>query len=290
MEKQAKPSGTFIRDIENLKTLFSRNKIKIFGIGAYPSTRSEIRPLIDDSEIICANQTGEFASVSQKIKVSCFRIKNRLSSLYPVQNPEEILSKKSVIAHIRKNSAGKRIGIYIYKPSLKIEKICRANGWILIANRISVFDKLAGKDEACRIFQKIGKNRDFQTVPLNSLEKKLPGLFSRFGDKIVLQFPREGGGRGTFFFRREDSKNISSEIAKKRKGSEIKNFSNRVLVNAYIKGPSLSISGCITKSNGILCDSLRYQLIDIAEAKKINSAGVFCGNDWTLAKNIPAFL
>ncbi len=290
MAKNVKPTDTLIRNIENIKTLFTENKVKVFGIGAYPSTRSEIRPLLDDFEIICANKTGEFASVSRKVKVSCFRVKTGRLNPYPVQNPEEILLKRSVITHIRKNSTGKRVGIYIYKPSQKIEKICRANGWTMVANRNSVFDKLAGKDESYRVFQKAGIKREFQAVPLKSLEKKLPGIFSRFGNKIVLQFPREGGGRGTFFFHRGDLKKINSEITKRIKAAEIKNLSKSVLVSKYIEGPSLSISGCITRDNGILCDSLRYQLIDIAEAKKIDHAGVFCGNDWTLAKNIPSFL
>lgn len=290
MAKNVPPINTFIRNIEDVKTLFAKNKVKIFGVGAYPSTRSEIRPLIHDFEIICANKTGEFASVIQKVKVSCFRIKNRQMDPYPVQNPEEILSRRTVITHIRKNSTGKKVGIYIYKPSRKIEKLCRTNGWVMIANKNSVFDRLAGKDESYRIFQKIGKRRDFQTVPLKSLEKKLPGIFSRFGDKIVLQFPREGGGRGTFFFHHGDLKKINSEIAERMRAAEINNFSESVLVSKYIKGPSLSISGCITRNSGILCDSLRYQLIDIAEAKKIGHAGVFCGNDWTLAKNIPSSL
>jgi predicted ATP-grasp superfamily ATP-dependent carboligase len=273
-----------IKNIEDIRDLLLENKIKIFGVGAYPSTRSEIWPLVPDYEVICANKTGEYDSVQEKLKVAVFA---KGKTAYPMQKPGMLLSDKRVIGYIKKNAEKKRVGIYYYKPDRGIDQICKKNNWAAIANPSAIFEKLDDKLEFLRIMRKTGIRKDSLIVNAGELEKKLPLIFKKFGKKIVIQLPKEGGGRGTFFFCRKDKDKISGRIREALKSPEIGDKSKDLIASRFVDGPSVSISGCITKDNGILVSSCRYQLTDIREATKVGFSGVFCGNDWSLSQNIP---
>lgn len=273
-----------IKNIEDIKDFLFEHKIKIFGVGSYPSTRSEVWPLVPDYEVICANKTGEYASIKEKLKVAVFA---KDKNAYPMQKPGMILSDKKVINYIKKNAGGKRVGIYCFKPDCDIDRICKKNNWTTIANSSSIFEKLDDKLEFLRIMRKTGIRKDSLIVNTGELDKKLPLIFKKFGNKIVIQLPKEGGGRGTFFFNEKEKNKIPERIKEALKSPEIGTKSRVLIANRFVDGPSVSISGCITKDNGILVSSCRYQLTDIREATKVGFSGVFCGNDWSLSQNIP---
>jgi len=57
-----------------------------------------------------------------------------------------------------------------------------------------------------------------------------------------------------------------------------------VIVAKYIKGPSPSITGCVTR-HGILSTSPQHQLIDIPQLyNPQKGSGLFCGHDWSSSK------
>lgn len=273
-----------IRNFVDIRNLLLKNRIKIFGIGAYPSTRSEIWPFVPNFEVVCANNTGEYDCVKEKIRVAVFA---KGKSVHPLQKPGEILSNKRIVDYIKKTAGEGRVGIYYYKPDRGIDQICKKNNWTAIANPSSIFEKLDDKIEFLKIMREIGIRKNSLIINAGELEKKLSLIFGKLGKKVVIQLPREGGGRGTFFFDEKDRDIITGRIKEALISPEIGNKSDLLIASRFVDGPSVSISGCITRDNGILVSSCRYQLVDIKEATKVGFSGVFCGNDWTLSQNIP---
>ncbi|MEA1926102.1 MAG: ATP-grasp domain-containing protein [Patescibacteria group bacterium] len=280
-----KTSVEKISSITDVKKILAEHNVKIYGIGGLPTTRSEIWPLIDDFELICANKTGEFESVARKVKIKYFQF----SKTKFVKKPDKILSDKKVIRYIKEGSKGKKVGIYVLRPTEKIHEICNKNGWTLIANSEKLYNKLEDRLEFFKILKKIGLDKEFCVLKLSKFEKKIDSLLKKFGNKIVVQFLSGGGGIGTFFITgNEDKRTVIDEIRKRIEIAKNTDKNPKLIVSKFIEGSSVSVSGCVTKDNGILTTHAQYQLIDINESVKgkDDAQGVFCGNDWEYSNRI----
>ena len=277
-----------VSSIEDVRRLLAKNRIKLYGIGGLPATRSEFRFFSKDFEIICANKTGEFDSIAKKIKITCFN-KTKKGTPYPVKKPEALLSDKDVVNFIKHNSEDRKVAICLHQSTEAIEKIGKKNKWKIITNPHCVFDRLDDRLEFYKILEEIDQTRNFFSFKGEKLEKNLDKIFKELGDKIVIQLLRGGGGRGTFFFSKKDRGNIIATIKDRTKISEDELFSQEIIVNKFIDGHQVTVTGCVTRDNGILSSYVQYQLIDIKEAvsAKSDGVGVFCGNDWSLSSDIP---
>lgn len=275
-----------ISSVADVKKILAEHNVKIYGVGGLPITRSEIWPLVDDFELICANKTGEFESVARKVKIKCFQFPRSEF----VKSPEKILSDNKVIRYIKESSKGKKVGIYVLRPTKKTHITCNENGWVLIANSEKLYDKLEDRLEFFEILKKVGLSKEFCVLRLSKFEKKIDSIFKEFGNRIVAQFLSGGGGLGTFFITGNEGKGaVIDEIRKRMEIAKNTDNDPKLVVSKFIEGSSISISGCVTKDNGILTTHVQYQLIDIQESikGKDDAQGVFCGNDWEYSNRIP---
>jgi len=281
--------NNFISNIRDVRELLRKNNVKLFGIGGFPSIRSEIWPLVPDYEVLCANRSGELESVRKNVRVKVFQIRSR-SVPYLVKKPATLLADERVVSHIKSRSMGKRVGIYIYQPSAEAEIICRKNNWVVIGNPIKLYKKLDSRSVFHKILREIGYRKKVFSTNLKRLPNELDNIFKNFGDRVVIQLLDEGGGRGTLFFEKKDKGKIISRIKKRlhliNKGEQ----SPDLIVSRFIDGPAISITGCITRENGILSSFCQFQLVDIPEVTrhKEDATGIFCGHDWSMSNKIPA--
>jgi predicted ATP-grasp superfamily ATP-dependent carboligase len=277
-----------ISSLQDFKSVLEESHVKIFGIGGTPIVRSEFWSLLPSFELICANKTGEAKSAEEKIRITYFE-KTKSPVPFPVRKPEALLGEKKVVDHIQKDRANKKIAIVIFSPNSQVELACKKNNWKLIANSTKLFQKISDK----RFFHKLLTEISFPSVgifmKLSALEKNLDALFEKFDGKIVIQLTREGGGKGTFFFTKNERASVLATINERLPMKEGRELNPVLLINKFFTGPSLSITGCITKENGILSSYAQYQLIDIPESTsgKKDASGIFCGHDWTLSNAIP---
>ncbi|MFA6296891.1 MAG: hypothetical protein WC663_06045 [Patescibacteria group bacterium] len=272
---------------EDIKNILTENNVAIFGVGGYPSTRSEIWPLVSDFEVICGNLSGEIDSV--KIRTKVFVADFESSNKIPEKRPDVVLSDKKVIEHINSSAKNRKTALYFYKPSKKSKEICQKNNWTMLSNSPELFERFSSKLEFYKILEELKINRDIKIFDLADLEKNLDNLFDEW-EKIVIQFVDEGGGRGTFFFNKNERAEVMDKIfARFDLINKKRNNAMKIVASRFVEGPVLSITGCITKDNGILTSYCQYQLIDIKEAtkNKTNAVGVFCGHDWSQSVNIP---
>ncbi len=274
-----------INSISDVKKTLNETQIKVFGIGGTPITRTEAHHFIDNLEVICSvNAKEEIAQISKKVQITCFPLKNENDTY--IKKPSKILSNKKIQDYI--NTSKKdydKIAIFVMKPDLSLEKICKENDWILIGNKANIVEKYNHKGVFQEILFKTGLSNDAQILKLNELNDKIDDLFEKLGQKIVIQLAVSGGGRGTFFFEKKDKDTIMKAIKKRIETiSDDVSADSDVIVNSFFAGPTLSILGTITRDNGVLVANPQHQLIDIAEVTRLknDANGVFCGHDWTL--------
>jgi hypothetical protein len=273
-----------IRVSDDIGDLISLDNWKIFGIGGLPSTRSELYSFIPGFELICSNASGELESVREKCKVSVFDLEKMPKS----KKPEDILADRKVMEYVEKTGAGKNIAIYIMKPSEAVENICVLKNWKLIANKADLFKEVDGRIFFNSILEKIGVEKKVKTLTLGELRVQKENVFDEFEDKIVVQsLLGAGGGSGTFFARKDKIGVTIDEISKKLEilgGDE----DSLLVITEFIDGYDLGIMVCVTRDNGILVSSPRFQLISVKEAVegKDNKEGVFCGHNWSLSNQL----
>jgi len=259
-----------IENINNFKEIFKAGKWKVFGIGGLPETRSEAHFVVDDFELICSNQTSELSSVRKVIKTKVFDIKNKS------KKAEDIFSDEKVLEYIKTSSAGKNIAIYLFRSSPTIEKICKENGWSLVAEKSILFDRIDSRNFFFELLKELDSSRDFEILWSDQLSGKINELFKRFGEKIVIQTFNSAGGRGTFFL----EKNIDNEKLERINFDK----NQKIIVTSFVQGFEIAITGCVTSKNGILSGWVRHQFVGLEAivSGKEHGGQSFCGNDWKI--------
>lgn len=273
---------------EDVIRVLKENNVKVFGVGGTPITRTEVHPVVDDFELICSVSSKDLDSVQEKIKASCFPMRNEAG--FFIKKPGKIISNPEVTKHIEEGSQGKKVAILVMKPTEEVLGACEKNGWALLGNNPDVVWKYDDKNEFQQLLKRANIPSSAISLSLTDLEESLDEIFKKLGDNIVIQLPKSAGGKGTFFFNKKEKEKIISSIKQRIEIlSEEVPEDAVVIVNSFFEGPSLSTLGCITRDNGTLeCDP-QYQLIDIEDVVKGKSdgTGVFCGHDWVLSSDIP---
>jgi hypothetical protein len=204
------------------------------------------------------------------------------------KKPECILSQNRVVEYIKKNSKKKRVAIYTMRPSKKTKDLCRENNWVLASTPLPLFDKYSNRVRFYELLEQCGLDRNIIHIKYGELSEKKKDFFK--GKQIVVQaLGEEGGGKGTFFFDYSQINQI--EVRIKERLPEI-DENSELIVSDFHQGPVMSITACVTQKEGVLVLNPQFQLIDIEEVVKAkdNAQGVFCGHDWSLAKNLPNYL
>lgn len=178
----------------------------------------------------------------------------------------KLLEQPEVRKYIKQNSAGKIPNILCFKPSPKLENLCRQFGYRNLGNPVSLNRLFEDKISFFKICQELGL-----PVPKGGIVSLAEADFGRlkrkYGPKMVVQFGRGWAGSTTFFLENRQEFNIL-----KRQFGKIK-----VKVNQFIKGKTVLNNGCVT-GDGVLIGPVAEQLTAINgfTAKR----GGTCGRVW----------
>jgi len=278
-----------IKDIETLKTFF-REKVKtpVFGVGVYAFNRLGLADVIPDFRVLALRYSLDTELIEKDIEVFPLEKGMGTKHIKEPRNATTVIRHPRTEKYLRKF---KNPALIVYKSSSRMEKICQQRGWNLIAVPVKFGKTLfENKVKFRRILEEIG-------VPVPPGRIKKPRalhyghLMNNYGLPFVIQHPTRGGGKGTFFIRNKDDFDQALKKLKIRtkEGQELPaKEPEEVIVTRFIKGPSPSITGCVTR-HGILSTCPQMQILDIPELfNPERGSGLFCGHDWDyhLSENI----
>mgnify|MGYP005839158131 CR=1 FL=1 len=268
-----------IKNLKEIKGIFKKTKNPIFGGAVYAFERLGPEKFIENYNLLSLYNSAETALIKKDISLFCLedKIKKRESP----RNSTSLLLNKETQRYINEKSKDKKPLILVYKSSYKIEKLAKKKNWI-----IAIAPKKFGKKllENKVNFRKILKKIKVAPPPgkivsLNFLKnRRLSDLEREFGMPFVIQHPGKGGGKGTFFIKNSKVFSFAKKYLRKERPKEI-------IISKFIKGPSPSITGCVTR-HGILSTRPQYQICDEPLLNiRPKRGGLFCGHDWSSGGN-----
>jgi len=291
-------SGTIIiKDLASLTLFFKKHVHRpIFGVGVYAFHRMGLEDIIPNFHILALRDSLDTPLIEQSTEVISLERGMNTHHIQQPRNGTTIISHRRTIRYLKKF---KKPILLVYKPSTKMEQVCKKNGWqiaipavrfgkALFENKI-LFRRLlkdlgisAPRGETISLHHSIRDLKKKQTI------KEFLLLYRRlkttYGLPFVIQHPTKGGGKGTFFV--TSSNNFLETIKKLRihtKQDEEREEIGvvEILISSFIKGSSPSITACVTKQ-GILSTNLHIQILDIPQLYNPNKgSGLFCGHDWS---------
>ena len=273
-----------IKDLKTLKRFF-REKVNtpIFGVGVYAFNRLGPEDFIPRYQLLALYDSLETRLIEKDIPV--FSLEREIGAKIRWQvrrNSTSVISHSRTKQYLLKYSSPLLLP---YKSSLEMVSTCQKNDWQLAVNPPDLGKKsLDNKVKFQRILEEIGvlcppgEIVVFGQLDFDSLAKK-------YNLPFVIQYPLSGGGKGTFFIKTgEDLREARKSLIGLTKG-EIGN-GQEVIVSQFIKGPSPSVTGCVTRW-GILSTSPQHQVLSIPELYNRSGAGLFCGHDWSFSRFSP---
>jgi len=275
-----------IRDLPSLKQFFRENiHTPIFGVGVYAFDRLGLGGIVPNYRLLALRYSRDTKLIEKDVEVLSLEKGMGTKHINAPRNSTTILAHPRVkeILDRHRNPA-----LIVYKSSSKMERICRENKWTLVASPVK-FGKahLEDKVKFRRILEDIGAPPPpGEILPATSCD--FTKLNEKYGAPFVLQHPRRGGGKGTFFISTQDEWHQATKklhIHGEEGEETVEDISDlEVVVAQYIRGPSPSVTGCVTRQ-GILSTNLQYQLIDIPQLyNPSKGSGLFCGHDWSAAR------
>lgn len=261
-----------ITNLTSLKKTFQKIKTPIFGAGVYAFERLGPEKFFPNYQLLSLYSSKETNLIKKDIPTFC--LEEKINKKITPRNSSSLLSHFETQKYLKKF---KNPLILPYKLSRKIERAALENYWQIAAAPYH-FGKQFFEDKIKfrEILHKIGvlptpgKILSFSSF----LNSSFLDLKKEFSLPFVIQHPRKGGGKGTFFIKNDYDLKIVKEVLQKFK-------TKKVIVAKFIKGPTPSITGCVTRF-GILSTRLQYQICDIPELyQRPYCSGLFCGHDWS---------
>jgi len=276
-----------IKNLDSLKEYFNENvKEPVFGVGVHAFDRLGLEEIISDYRIIALRHSLDAKLIEKDVEVLSLEKGMGTKHIRESRNATTVLRSEKTKRYLNQFTSP---ALDVYKPSTKMEQICQKNNWHLLANPTTFGKKLfENKVNFRRILQDINV-----PVPLGRIAKletlKYGHLMNKHGLPFVIQHPTKGSGKGTYFIQNEEEfdavisrLNRRKEITEEWKEKTI-TPPNEVIVSQFIKGPSPSLTGCVTK-HGILSTNLQHQVLDIPELVNPEGSIMFCGHDWTSSR------
>ncbi len=273
--------GNRHKDLLNIiKSIFQdlEDHYVFFGLGVNAFNRLGPENFIPHYKIISLRDPLENKLIEKDIEV--FSLEKNLGAKHinAPRNSNTLIKNPRTQKYIQ-GFKGKQPVFFVYKPFVSMQKIAKENKWILCSNSYKFGKKLF---ENKIYFRNILEKLNLPVPPgevienPNILIKDFTKLEKKYGLPMVIQHPARGGGRGTFFI---NSKKEAKQI--------LPNLEDKTLILKYIKGPSPSITGCVTPW-GIVCTYPQYQILDQEACYNLEiktGNGLWCGHDWTFSRD-----
>lgn len=271
-------------------------KTPIFGVGVYAFDRLGLEDVVQNYRLLALRYSLDTKLIEKDMEVMSLEKGMGTRHIDAPRNSTTVIAHPRTKEYLSKfknpfDPAQGKPALVVYKSSLKMEQTCRENGWTLVASPAKFGKKLfEDKIKFRKILAGIGVTPPpGEILPARNLN--FHKLKTKYGIPFVVQHPRRGGGKGTFFISCEDDwhKALRKLRAQDIEGEEIAEDISTldVIVAKYIKGPSPSITGCVTRY-GVLSTNPQYQLIDVPELyNPAKGSGLFCGHDWSSSKFSP---
>jgi len=275
-----------IKDIETLKNFFCKGvKTPIFGVGVYAFNRLGLADIVPSFRILALRHSLDTELIEKDLEVFSLEKGMGTKHIREPRNATTILKHPRTEKYLRKfeNPA-----LIVYKSSSRMERVCKEHNWTLVAPPVRFGKSLfENKVKFRRLLEEIG-------VPVPPGKIKKPQnlhyghLINTLGLPFVIQHPTRGGGKGTFFIRNKDDFDQALKKLRIRikEGQELPaKAPEEIIVARFVKGPSPSITGCVTH-HGILSTCPQMQILDIPELfNPEKGSGLFCGHDWKYCPN-----
>lgn len=277
-----------ISNLEDAKKIFSKEDFIMFGIGVkvYPRIIPSFFIEKNKFKIIYYTKTQDLKLINQFCDTVSYHDINPKKTLKEI-NTANILKNDKIIKFInRHKSDNRKIYLFVYRNNKIIQQIADKYNWTVIGNKPELIDKFEDKNYFRQTLTRIGiKTIPNETLSFEKFSKQQYNYFQKkYTDKFVVQITnyKKGAGKGTIFINSKKDFIIFRKKIANRQYNNIKiEFLN---IASFVEGMPLGINGCATKF-GILFSPARLMAIDIKEVQNLKYGhGMFCGNDWNLAK------
>lgn len=275
-----------IRDLTTLKDFCRTAKAHVFGAGVYAFYRLGPEELFPRYRLLALRDSLDTRLIRKEVKILSLEKGMGTKHIREPRNATTVIKHAKTAKYLASFSDP---AILVRKTTAKMEAVCTARGWKLLANSYK-FGKELFEDKIK--FRKILEELDI-CVPsgrITSVDKLHYGhLMNKYGLPFVIQHPTKGGGKGTFFV--SDQETFTSAVKKLKATRDNSEWEEKavtppakVIVSKFIDGPSPSLTGCVTRA-GILSTNLQHQVLDVPELYNPDKgSGLFCGHDWSSAE------
>ncbi len=245
------------KDLLSDKTIFYITPDVKRGIG--------LEGILSNYHIICS-YVDSLIPILRNQGANIFCLSEKIDNVLSFNNSGKLLEHPFVFDYIKKNSTDTP-HIIVFKPSLKIDLICRRMGYRLLVNNRELNDKFEDKINFWQMTQKYFSEYSIPAVTGILSKLSFTDLKNQLGLPMVIQFSHGWAGKTTFF--------IESEI---EFNSLVKDYPyTKVKVTKYIEGFTVLNNACIYKDQ-ILVSPPAIQISNIEKLKE--KRGVTCGRQW----------
>lgn len=220
---------------ERIKRIFSDIREPIFYLTNDVSHGLGLEKVLPNYHIICIDDHPLVDYlINDGVKVFCLeRVLQKKNIIFRTSG--KLLEQPEVRKYIKQNSAGKIPNILYFKPSVKLEGLCRRFGYRNLGNPVSLNRLFEDKISFFKICQELGI-----PVPKGEIvflaEADFARLRQKYGPKMVIQFGRGWAGSTSFLIENEEEFNILKR----------KFFQTKVKLNRFIKGKTVLNNACVT--------------------------------------------
>ncbi len=269
----------FIRDLADVRDLFSSIKGSITGVGITAYARIVPAYFCPSYHIISLRKTLDLPLLRKIAEIFCLEERLGRTVITEDFNSASLLSQAETKAFLEKQASPRYL--LLYQSYAELEARAVREGWVLLSNPSSLRMRVADRV----FFQRMADHLQLNRVPGDIYP--LDHLFSlEYGDwagkidpKFVVQLPeiRKGGGRGTFFVK---SASDYQRLKQTLEGGQWRGTKLRTAgIHKFIDGTPASLALCLTR-HGILLSGLQRQLIDLPYCRGVPENGIFCGHSW----------
>ncbi|MBM3208676.1 ATP-grasp domain-containing protein [Candidatus Shapirobacteria bacterium] len=230
-----------------------------------------VEKLLPNYHIICIDDHPLVTSLIEAgVRVLCLeRLLKRKNIIF--RSSGKLLEQPEVANYIKENSGSKTPNILYFKPSPKIDSLCRKRGYRRLGNTASLNRIFEDKISFYKICHTLGLAIPPGQVA-NLAKADFRDLKEKYGPKVVIQFGRGWAGSTTFFITDADQFN--------RLKCRFGNLEAKI--TKFINGKTVLNNCCVTR-NEVLIGQPAEQIPRISDftAKE----GATCGRIWPASLN-----